>query len=287
MGSLEGHLIPGSMFILGAVWWFIGEILQNNRNNADRARRRATPRGSSPFVQPVWYSCRGARLSKLPVEPIVKVIVAVLSVICELLEYDQTALFDDNGEFVAEHLDNYAHSAMYAFFGLSGLVDLVMWYALLPLPPKFDYLVMSLAFWFEGFLFFFHLHGRDELNVRLHTILYIVVFVTAGVFLLAVISDQFMQFMSFLKPYLLCLQGGWFYQAGFVSFGPDPWKNSPSNVEFLGIAVAVHALAWFVVHLIFHIACYRCFIKKPLLNERRLSEESSGEEVDSVMLEEL
>ena len=67
---------------------------------------------------------------------------------------------------------------MYDFFGLGGVVDLLMWYKVLPLPPEFDYLVFSLAFWMEGLLFLFHLHGRDELNVRLQTILYIIAFIS-------------------------------------------------------------------------------------------------------------
>lgn len=290
MGSLRGHLVPGSFLMVGAVWWFIGEILRNSHRNYSRRIRgeystRANFSGSTMSVQPVWYTCGGTRLAKLPVEPIVKVVLAVLGVLGELLISKPLALFDENGEFIPSHLDNYAHSVMYGFFGLSGVVDLVIWYALLPLPPKFDYLVVSLAFWFEGFLFIFHLHGRDELNVRLHTILYILVFVTAVVFLLAVISDQFINFMGFLKAYLLSLQGSWFFQVGFVLFGPDPWKNSPSNVEFLGIVFAFHAMIWFIIHLVCHIICYRFCIKKRQLNESLL-EESSGEEGDCLVLEE-
>lgn len=286
MGSLQGHLLPGSMFIVVSVWWFIGETLQTGHGNYyDRSRGRF--RGSKVSVQPVWYSCPGARLFMLPVEPIVKVVFAVLGVLAELPVSRAATLYDENGELIAQHLDNYTHSVMYGFFGLSGVVDLVMWYGLFPLPPKFDYLVLSLAFWFEGFLFFFHLHGRDKLNVRLHTFLYILVFVTAAVFLVAVISDQFVHFVGFLRAYLMSFQGSWFFQAGFVLFGPNPWKNSSSNVEFLGIMFAFHALTWFVVHLVFRIVSYHCYIKKNQLNESLFEAESSGEEADSMMLGEL
>ena len=291
MGSLAGHLLPGSIFLTISIWWFIGEMLQKvHRSYRERVRRspgrRSTLRGSNPYVEPLWYSCPCARFSKLPVEPAVKVSFAVLGVSLEL--YGSVNLFDENGDFIAGRLDNYAHSVMYGFFGLSGAVEIVMWYRLLPLPPKFDYFVMSLAFWIEGFLFFFHLHGRNELNVRLHVILYILIFVTAFVFLLAAIIDQFMPLAFFLKSYLLSLQGSWFFQAGFVLFGPDPWKNSPSNVKFLGIAFAFHALSWFVVHLIFRLLCYHCYIKKQRLDES-LYEETSGDDYDCerLRLEEL
>ena len=67
-------------------------------------------------------------------------------------------------------------------------MDLVLWYRFL-LPPKFDYLVMSLAFSVDGFLFYVHLHGNDKFKVN--RTLFILDFGTTIVFLLAVESDRF------------------------------------------------------------------------------------------------
>ena len=286
MGSLQGHLLPGSMFMVISAWWFIGETLQKGGHGRFNDRSRGRFRGSRAAVQPVWYSCPGARLSAIPVEPIVKIVFAVLGISVELFIARAATLYDEDGELVAQHLENYTHAVMYGLFGLSGVVDLVMWFDLFPLPPKFDYLVSSFALCFEGFLFCFHLHGRDELNVRVHTFLYILVFVTAAVFFMAVISDQFFHFVGFLRAYLISLQGSWFFQIGFVLFGPNPWKNSPSSVEFLGIVFAFHALTWFVVHWILRIVCY-CYTKKTPLNDSFSEQESSGEEADCVLFEEL
>jgi len=284
MGSLHGHLVPGSMFIMLSVWWFIGEILQKTRPNATACTNRTRGKQRSTEIPSLWYFCPCARLAKFPAEPLIKVVFAVLGILGELPGSNATSLFDSNGELVPSHVDNYAHSMMYGFFGLTGVVDLVIWYNVLPLPPKFEYLVFSLAFWIEGFLFFFHLDGRDELNVRLHTILYIIIFVTAAVFLSAVFSDQFIPFMGFLKAYLISLQGSWFFQTGFVLFGPSPWKNAHSNVEFLGIVFAFHALVLFIVHLTGHIICYHCYIKKRLMDEG-LPEDSSGDDTELMLLE--
>lgn len=287
MGTLLGHLVPGTMFIFVSLWWFIGEILQRSRGRQlERARSASSTAANqrSNSIQPVWYLCHGSRFSKFPVEPAIKVFFAVLGVIGELPGSKSSALYDSTGDFSKDNIDNYAHSVMYCFFGLSGVVDLVMWYNLISLPPKFDYLVFSVALWIEGFLFFFHLHGRDELNVRLHTILYIIIFVTATTFLLAAVSDHFMTFMSFFKSYLLNLQGCWFYQVGFVLFGPHPWKNTPGNVEFLGIAFGFHVFVLFVVHLIGHTICYHCYIKRKR-KSGTLLEDSSGEDAVLMMLE--
>lgn len=205
----------------------------------------------------------------------------ILGVLGELVLSESSALYDENGEFIAAHIDNYAHSVMYCFFGFSGIVDLALHFHLLKPPPKFDYLIISVAFWIEGFLFYYHLHGRDELNVRLHTILYLVIFTTAAVFLLAALSDELFAYMAFLKSYLVSLQGSWFYQIGFVLFGSQPWKNTPTNVEFLGIAFAFHVLFLLIVHVIAHAICYHFFARKRRRGGeiRSMEIETPGEEM--------
>ena len=285
MGGFIGHVIAGTAFLFISVWWFIGEILEKGRRRGTARAGGSHPQFKKegtrfkPIQTPVWYLCRGPTISKIPVEPMAKVILAVIGVLVELPFAHSATLIGEDGELLAKNLPNYGHAMMYAFFGLSGVVDLVMWYNILPLPPKFDYLVFSLAFWVEGFLFYFHLHARNELNVRLHTILYIIVFVTAIVFFLAAISDQFLPFMGFVKVYLLSLQGTWFIQIAFVLFGPNPWENVHKNVEFTGIVVAIHALVLFAIHLTGQVIVYDTYIKKRQSNGRLL-ENSSGEEDD-------
>ena len=62
-------------------------------------------------------------------EPIVKVLFAVLGVSIELFVDHAVNLYVEDGELVAKHLLNYTHAVMYGLFGLSGVVDLVMWSA--------------------------------------------------------------------------------------------------------------------------------------------------------------
>lgn len=257
MGSLLGHVVPGSMFLTWALWLFIGEVWHQ------RLLLRASPtQRRSSSISPAWYPCPCKRIAKFPFEPLWKVSMMVLGVLGELVLSKSSALYDENGEFIAAHIDNYAHSVMYCFFGFSGIVDLALHFHLLKPPPKFDYLIISVAFWIEGFLFYYHLHGRDELNVRLHTILYLVIFITAAVFLLDALSDQLSAYMGFLKSYLISLQGSWFYQIGFVLFGSQPWRNTPTNVEFLGIAFAFHVLFLLIVHFLVHAICCHFFARK-------------------------
>ena len=287
MGGIIGHAIAGTMFLITSIWWFIGEILNKSRKGEtlrSKGKHKGKPR--SKRIQHVWYSCPGPRLSKTPLEPMLKVIFAVIGILAELPLSNSATLFDENGEVVTKNLRNHGHAMMYGFFGLSGIVDLVMWYNLLPLPRKFDYLVLSLAFCMEGLLFFFHLDGRSQLNVRIHTILYMVAFLTAAVLFLVVLSDQFIPYLGFVGAYLLSLQGTWFIQVGFVIRDSlTQWKNTPGNVELSGILFALHSLVLFIVHLSARIICYRYFGKKdPQLSERLL-ENCFGEEAECNAIE--
>ena len=55
MGSLEGHLVPGSMFIILSVWWFIGEVLQDRLGNGIAARAKTEPgKRQSKLIHPLW-----------------------------------------------------------------------------------------------------------------------------------------------------------------------------------------------------------------------------------------
>ena len=69
---------------------------------------------NASFDNRVWYVCPCATLSRLPVEPLVKVYFTLLGVIVEV--YAFATLFDHDGNFVQQNLDNYVHSAMYRFW---------------------------------------------------------------------------------------------------------------------------------------------------------------------------
>ena len=63
------------------------------------------------------------------------------------------------------HIGNGQHICMFLFFGLGGVVDVLLFYGV-PLPPQSDYAVSILAFIMETLLFVHHLHGRTAMNVQ-------------------------------------------------------------------------------------------------------------------------
>lgn len=287
MGSFVGHAVPGSMFLLLSIWWFLGALIRTHQNTKTRRgllRSSGTVNTRLKSLSPVWYPCPGKTLSKIPLEPIVKVFCAFLGVLGELVIHASWALIGKDGEFVKDNVNNHSHTAMYCFFGLSGVVDLVIWYGALPLPPMCDYLIMSACFWVEGFLFYFHLHGHEELSVRLHTILYIIIFITAALFLADVFFTQNRALFSLMRAILLGVQGSWFYQIAFVLYGPNPWKNTPTNVEVLSIAFAWHLFIFLCLSLVI-VAMFNRFCAKKYTRDNQLDEVISDEEAESIPLE--
>lgn len=276
MGSFIGHVVPGTMFILTSIWWYAGALRVCFRNImtpdtalAHQRRKAKTVKDMIRKRTRAVYGCMGG---KMPFEPIAKVCLAVIGIFGELLYEKQWALLNKEHNFVKEHLNNYAHSSMFGFFGLSGIIDLVMFYDVAPLPAGLDFAFASLAFFVEGLLFYFHLDGRPELNVRVHTFIYMVAFFTAMVFVIEMWAVN-KSIPALARAFLTSLQGAWFFQIAFVLHGPKPWKNTTENIEFLSVAFVMHVFAWAVLYVVVFVAVYRgCYaskfrVREPLLQE--------------------
>lgn len=75
---------------------------------------------------------------------------------------------------------------------------------------------LAMAYVIEGLLFAFHLRG-DQLDVEIHTLLVITIFLTAVV-ILAEIQHKSNVLLASLRPILVIMQGVWFVQAAFILF---------------------------------------------------------------------
>ena len=75
---------------------------------------------------------------------------------------------------------------------------------------------LAMAYVIEGLLFAFHLRG-DLLDVEIHTLLVLTIFLTAIV-ILAEIQHKSNVLLAALRPVLVIMQGVWFVQAAFILF---------------------------------------------------------------------
>ncbi|CAG7718570.1 unnamed protein product [Allacma fusca] len=129
------------------------------------------------------------------------------------------------GEFITgfkdghwTHMANAQHITMFFFFGLNGVVDLLQ-YKKWDLPPKLDYVSAALAFAIEGFLFYFHLHGRSHMDVQVHMFLFQTV-VACVVSTLLEMQHSHNVILALCRTFFTLLQGTWFFQIGFILYPP-------------------------------------------------------------------
>lgn len=259
MGSFVGHAIPGLMFLLASIWWLLGALRrifshQTSTQREPLLRNRQSNRlfNATHRVTFVLTTRKGRRI---PLEALVKIVFSVTGMIGELVYEKQWILVDETKGFVSEHLNNYSHMSMYCMFALSGIVDLLMHYYIAMMPLGLDHIFLSLAFFVEGLLFYFHLHGRSQLSERVHTFVYLISFLTSFVILteMKAVRDPI---PTIARAFLTSLQGSWFFQIAFVLHGVKPWHNSSENIEFISIAFVWHIIGACSLYLLIFVAVY-------------------------------
>ena len=246
-GNVTGHLVPGTMFILTGLWWLyhvVCDIVTAQSKHAGDAQ---------PYVSRVWYGPRAASRSryaqlKAIFEPLIKISLGLVGSVMELTGAHWT-LLNETGDFEHESMNNFSHATMFSFFVLAGAVDIMLHYGVIGSRhlSKLGHLMMALAFFIEGFLFYFHLDNRSTLDTHSHCIIYFLCFVTSFVFVAESIWLE-CGMLGLLRCFLVILQGSWFYQIAFALYGPRRWsRKSHAAAMFVPIAFAWHCLVLIVL----------------------------------------
>ncbi|XP_020905039.1 transmembrane protein 45B [Exaiptasia diaphana] len=130
---------------------------------------------------------------------------------------------------------------MYGSFMMWSLVEVLQFYRLTRLPQCIEHVFASIAFLNVGFLFFFHLQGRTEIDKVFHHVVMVITFTSAVVFLLeAWRKNSFL--LMVIRTALFGLQGTWVFQIAFSLYVAKPWKNTRGNREFVGIVATWHVM---------------------------------------------
>ncbi|XP_034971811.1 transmembrane protein 45A [Zootoca vivipara] len=227
MANFKGHALPGSFFLIFGLWWSV--------------------------KYPLKYLCRRKKNSSIGskagfhrleiAEGIAKASFALIGMIAEQFVPDGPHLKLYNYEEKQwDHLMNWQHATMYLFYGISGLVDIVV-HSTNVLPVALDRLMLSIAVFVEGFLFYFHIHGRAMLDFHVHQLLVVAVFGGAACIFLEVFFRGVIVLEMF-RTSLCILQGSWFWQIGFVLYppsgGPEWDQTDHSNIMFITMCYCWH-----------------------------------------------
>ncbi|XP_059166325.1 transmembrane protein 45B-like [Physella acuta] len=246
MGDLKGHAIPGSFFLLYGLWCAVGCL----------RKYFISRRQGQAYVTTATHklSCCPGKVSRLPVEPTVKVLLSAGGLMGELLAH-----------LPVPPMGIVQHATMYLFFLLSGVTDLGVHFGL-PLPHGTDFISLVLALLIEGLLFASHVHGRPELDVQLHMLLVYVIFTTAVVIALEIKFSN-SALLSMARAYLMMLQGSWFWAVGVILYAhgePNTaWAlDNPESSMQAAIYFSWHCAGHVIVLLVLTALMSLCYRKQ-------------------------
>ncbi len=227
MGNFGGHALPGSFFVCFAIWWTI---------NIFKRYYTSLLKNGSVYQNTVTFpcTCLCGRLKNWEIEGFVKIFFTTIGFTLEII----TAYHD--GKFT--YLGNGQHATMFFFFGLSGLVDILV-HQNLPLPKGIEYIMSAIAFTVEGILFKFHLHGRTDLDVLIHTLLlYAIIANVAAVFIEMKFRKSVLAALA--RAFFVFLQGTWFWQVGFILYNPIPDSKPWDGGDHEEMMIATMMFTW-------------------------------------------
>ena len=280
MGSYLGHALPGSIFIVIGSWWLFHVVLDYT---ADLREQKKTGIINSNIPFGSWRRAPSKRLRNIPFEPVLKLLGALVGIIGEVGNI-HFQLVNEKNEFTRPN--RFSHATMYAFFAFSGLIEILNVYGVVRFSKEAEYTSLALAFAVEGILFAFHLHGRDMFDVRIHTLLYIIIYTTALVVLLEACLPRFRRELFVARTVLVLTQGTWFWEIAYTKFGANKWfengarnlteKQLVSDTEVVTIAVMWHLFGWLSI-VLFSCIVTNCLYKYNRLPQCCFIEGNAGE----------
>ncbi|XP_053313598.1 transmembrane protein 45A [Spea bombifrons] len=228
MANFKGHALPGSFLLIIGLWWSVKFPLRY----ACKKNKKVCFLGSKTGLQ---------RLDII--EGAVKAVFASVGMLAEQFVPDGPHLKLYNYEEQQwSHLMNWQHSTMYFFYGISGVVDIIT-HTTKAVPVAVDRAMMSIAVFVEGFLFYYHVHGRPMLDTHIHTLLLVAIF-GGSLCIFLEIFHRGNIILELFRSSLCILQGSWFWQIGFVLFppggGPEWNQMDHNNVMFITMCYCWH-----------------------------------------------
>jgi hypothetical protein len=170
MGTLMGHVLPGTFFAIFAIWWgFCVPVKYFHSCHSRKKSQKPNPYRSSTTFS--CLCCPSSSLRQIPLESYLKLICVTIGILGEAVTglkhpYDDT-LRRKKWTFLE---GNAQHITMFFSFGFASLIEILV-HAKYNLPKGIEYLANIFAFGVEGFLFHFHLHGGDDIEIHVHTLL--------------------------------------------------------------------------------------------------------------------
>jgi len=231
MGNFGGHALPGSFFIIFALFWTIQIYRRFFRSLANKSRKGESFRSSTTY--PFDFLCGRAKYWEW--EGILKILFTTVGGGIEIF----TAFKD--GKF--NHLGNGQHATMFFFFFLSGVIDVTVHSHPTLLPQGVQNLAGTMAFSVEALLFAFHTHDRPSMDVMIHSLLLYSIILCALMPIIELVRPH-SALAPLCRAYFVLLQGTWFWQAGFILYNPIPNAVPWDQEDHAQMMIVTMIFAW-------------------------------------------
>lgn len=132
MGTFAGHALPGSFFIFFGLWATYHSMKRYYRQRSAKIRGEHGADYVNRISFPLKVSnaprcCRGTADWEIPLDSFLKAFCCIIGIVGEVYTG-----FNSEWKFV--HIGNAQHSTMFGTFGLSGIVELLIFYGLIKVP---------------------------------------------------------------------------------------------------------------------------------------------------------
>ena len=229
--------------------------------------------------------------SRVPIEPIVKIILALVGIIVEaFFDIVKTNVQGDRrlvaivyqvyrSDGTLNDLAKLHHITMYGGFLLSGIIDIVTIF--IKLPRQTSTIAFSVAFWVEWMLFYSHSDSNDALNKSMHFLLTLVIF-SCVIFAALRLLHASHLLINLGLAFSIFLQGTWFVQVGATLYPPSGSnvlletlkKGTSHSVTMYVYAVFTWHVMLIIISLLVLWVVLSCFMRSSI--NRRLGKLRSG-----------
>ncbi|XP_012888487.1 PREDICTED: transmembrane epididymal protein 1A-like [Dipodomys ordii] len=284
MGSLEGHLLPGTIFLFFSLYHSVLISL-------------ALLRGQQLYKPPLLP--REKRRLKLwqqvPLEEAIKVIACVTGILCEFYYPPGTnrlQMIDwENPQRPFVFKDNWQHVTMFGFFLLSAVVNTVSQKWLAQQNRKLERAAEALAFYVVVLLMYTHIENKSVLEIRVHVLFMIPTFLVGLASSIEVWVPHDPMIWVF-KVWMGLVLSTWMFQLCLVLYVPPSgqhWQgDNPMDLAFLTTFFCWHlglgGLILAAIYGLCSLCCHHCSSWKEASDARYhlCPTDSTGEELEKL-----
>ena len=225
VGTLIGHVAPGSLFILWGGWWAYNVCL----------RAAVTASNNLAFSSSAWYRFPSKNVHLI--EPVLKIVFPIIALSMELFldHLNEPTPYQSlycpkgtklAGEFAGENVNNWQHASSYPAVIASGFVDILSHYV--ELPSGVTRAFSSLWIGIMSFLMFVH-EKHEALDKMVHWLLAMSMLI-AFVFQVAEMGYPRSIVVSMGKAVSTVFVGAWLVEIGVVMYtGRAAWTHDTSR----------------------------------------------------------